>query len=214
MRKIIIMLTVLVFGGLAATGCGGGEQSKPHPPSQAEIYKQVAKKASRRAPYLPKNDVEFKNYNHAQEIYDDPSNILWCTFSFNNPSSPLVTVPVTGKLTSSSTSYFAPEGVLDDHPGSYSDASVIPKRSVDGLYHPNPPQYRYGFTPGGAYVDFFNLETYCSNKPTQFQRKSTKISLTVDANLGRADTAAQAALKAGKPALAQRIIENAIGDQK
>jgi hypothetical protein len=88
---------------------------------------------------------------------------------------------------------------------------AIPARSVDGLFHPNPPGYRYGFTPGGAYVDFFNLETYCSNKPTKFQRQNTKVSLAVDAGLGAADAAAQRALKNGDKREAQRIIEQAIG---
>jgi hypothetical protein len=114
---------------------------------------------------------------------------------------------VAGKLTSSSTTFFAPEHTAGD----YYDGSVLPSRSVDGLFHPNPPQYRYGFTPGGQYVDFFNTETYCSSKPTKFQRQQTKVSLSADPGLSKADTAAQAALKKGDKAQAQRILERAIG---
>jgi hypothetical protein len=207
MKRLLAMMSVLAVGGLAAAGCGG--ETTDHRTPEQRAKDTIVHKAHQRTPYVPSHDVEFHNYNRAQQVYDDPSNILWCTFSFNNPSSPLVTVPVTGKLTSSSTTFFSPEQIDDRFEGPV----VVPSRSVDGLYHPNPPGYRYGFTPGGAYVDFFNLETYCSNKPTEFQRKQTKMSLTVDHDLGAADAAAQAALKAGRPAEAQRIIEAAIGGQ-
>lgn len=184
-----------------------GEDTAKGPTPEQKANAQITKHAHSRAPYIPKNDVEFKNYNQAQAVYDDPTNVLWCTFSFNNPSSPLVTVPVAGKLTSSSTTFFSPEHLAGD----YADSSVLPSRSVDGLYHPNPPQYRYGFTPGGAYVDLYNLETYCSNKPTKFQRQHTKVSLEVDPGLGAADASAQRALKAGHKADADRILNDAIG---
>jgi hypothetical protein len=121
-----------------------------------------------------------------------------------------VTVPVSGKLTSSSTTFFSPTRTAGD----YYDGTALPSRSIDGLFHPDPPKYRYGFTPGGAYVDFFNTETYCTSKPTKFQRQSTQVSLEADPGLGRADTKAQAALKAGRPQDAQKILEDAIGGTK
>lgn len=209
MRRLGVAVALLV--ALVAAGCGGGGSNPPKPKPAAEVAAaKVAEHRKVQAAYVPKNDVELRNYNDAQKIYDDPASILWCTFSFNNPSSPLVTVPVAGKLTSSSTSYFRPEETA----GGYADGAVLTRQSVDGLYHKSPAPYRYGFTPGGAYVDFFNLETYCSNKPTEFQRQQTKISLRVDSNLGAADQAAQKALKSGNKAEAQRIIENAIGGSK
>jgi hypothetical protein len=155
---------------LPVAACGSSDGKSQ--PSQSQ---QVEHHAAKQKAYLPQNDVELKNYNAAQRLYDDPTSVLWCTFAFSNPSAPLVTVPVAG------------------------------------LFHPNPPQYRYGFTPGGQYVDFFNTETYCSSKPTKFQRQQTKVSLSVDPGLSKADTSAQAALKAGNKAEAQRILERAIG---
>jgi hypothetical protein len=197
MKKLLLFIPLL----LLFIGCGSDKQEKSQ-------YEKVTEKAKKAEAYIPKNNVELRNYNDAQKVYDDPTNIIWCTFSFTNPSSPLVTVPVSGKLTSSSTTFFNPVTVYGD---GYDWGVAIPARSVDGLFHPNPPGYRYGFTPGGAYVDFFNLETYCSNKPTKFQRQNTKVSLAVDAGLGAADAAAQRALKNGDKREAQRIIEQAIG---
>ena len=203
MKRVLIVVAMVASLVLAACG-----DSTPTPPNQQQ---QVEAKAKQFRAYLPRNYTELSNYNRAQKVYDDPSNILWCTFSFNNASSPLVTVPVTGKLTSSTTTFFNPEkAAWPDYESSY----TLPSRSVDGLFHPSPPAYRYGFTPGGAYVDLFNLETYCSNKPTKFQRQSTKLSVELDAGLGRADSAAQAALRRGDKAEAQRIIEQAIGVTK
>lgn len=196
MRRAILALCMVASLSLAACGADGATK----PPSQAE---QVQKRAAKSRAYLPTHGVELRNYNGAQRTYDDPANILWCTFSFTNQSSPLVTVPVSGKLTSSSVSFFRTQeedwGLL------------VEKRSVDGMFHGSPPPYRYGFTPGGAYVDFSNLATYCSNKPTKFQRQSTKVSLEVDPNLGSADIRAQKALRAGHKAEADRILNAAIG---
>jgi hypothetical protein len=102
-------------------------------------------------------------------------------------------------LTSSTTSYFSPEH--DDG---------LPRRSIDGLYHPNPPQYRYGFTPGGQYVDFFNLPTFCTTSVYKFQRKNLLIK--VDDELTKANQEATRALKDGNKRNAQRILEAAAGE--
>jgi hypothetical protein len=51
---------------------------------------------------------------------------------------------------------------------------------VDGLFHPNPPGYRYGFTPGGQYVDFFNMATFCTTALTEFQRQETRVAVDYD----------------------------------
>lgn len=164
------------------------------------------KKAKPYMPTLPSAD--FDNYNASQKYYDNKNSIQWCTFSFNNGNSPLVTVPVARKLTSSSVSFFPSSRVKYDNDGG---GDYTPeRRSVDGMYHGTPPPYRYGFTPGGDYVDLFNLETFCTSKPTSFQRKETKVSLAVDPTLNAADQTAQAALARGDKAGAQRALEAAI----
>lgn len=173
-------------------------------PQQTSQAKQVYKKASKARAYIPQNDVELSNYNRAQELYDQPASIIYCTAFPSNASAPIVTVPIAGKLTSSSTTFFAPEYRSSNSSGS---AVTLPNRSVDGLYHPNPPQYRYGFTPGGQYVDFANVETICTTALTKFQREQTKLSITVDQSAKSATAKAEAALKAGKNEEAQRILD-------
>jgi hypothetical protein len=143
--------------------------------------------------YIPHNNVEFNNYNARQKIADDPTTILWCTSAFPIPNSPMFTVPIVGKLTSSG-------------------------KRIANLSDPGPDgmtgtssDYRYGFTPAGVYVDFYNLQTFCTTEPTVFQRSSTKIVLAIDGNLSSAQAAAQAALKAGHPDQAQQILLQALG---
>lgn len=167
-----------------------------------DAYNQVAKKATHRAGYLPTNDVEWNNYNRAQKLYDDQSSIIWCTTTWGNASSPLVTIPIAGKLTSSSTSVFSPEHQVGD-----SDTlAMAPSMSVDGLYHPNPPQYRYGFTPGGQYVDFFGMPALCTTALMKFQRQSTKVTISIDPQARAAQAAAESALRSGNHAAAQAAL--------
>lgn len=191
--------TAIVTAVVLAVAVGACGETGKKAPSQA---KQVAQHAKKQRAYLPKNDVELNNYNKAQKLYDTPTNIIWCTTTWGNPSSPMVTIPVAGKLTSSSTTFFAPE-----YAGGYSGDTALPSRSVDGLYHPNPPQYRYGFTPGGQYVDFFNMPTLCTTALTKFQRQQTKLSIEVDPGARAATKKAEAALRAGDKAGAQKALD-------
>lgn len=194
-NRFFILLAILTVG-ILVVGCG--EKS-----AEDSAEQSVRDKAENRSPYLPKNDVEFNNYVNAQKLYDDPTTIIWCTAFPSSPAAPFVTVPVAGKLTSSSTTFFNPETLHD--------AGTLPSRSVDGLYHPNPPQYRFGFTPGGQYVDFFNLETLCTTQPLKFQREN--LAVTPDSALANADAKAQEALKNGDSNTAQKILEAAAGGQ-
>jgi hypothetical protein len=196
LKKYLIVLFALLVAA-AAIGCGSDSK-------QTQAYSQVDKAAKNRSPYIPHNNVEFNNYNNAQKLYDDPTTIIWCTAFPQSSTEPLITVPITGKLTSSSTTYFDPQQVLTHHGDAVTDS-----RSVDGMYHPNPPPYRFGFTPGGQYVDLFNLPTLCTTKPLSFQRQS--ISVKVDGSLNQATQQAQTALKQGDKAKAQQILQAAAG---
>src|SRR5699024_12035983 len=112
-----------------------------------------------------------ENYNKAQELYDDPAAIQWCTAFPSSNSAPIITLPIAGKLTTSSTSYFAPSKLA----GKYAESTAVPNRSVDGLFH-GESYYRYGFTPAGQYVDFSNsLELLCTTALTELDRKSTRL---------------------------------------
>ncbi|MCC3299654.1 hypothetical protein [Arthrobacter caoxuetaonis] len=185
---------VLAFAGAAviaatASGCTA---------SQTASY-EVNAKANSRSPYLPKNDVEFENYNEAQKLFDDPNSIIWCTSTLPNDSSPIFTVPIRGKLTSSSTSYFRG-----------TDSNGYEERSVDGMYHGSPPAYRFGFTPMGDYVSFEGMEVYCSSKMDSFQRQETYISVDPGSDaVSDAQKKAEEALKAGNPDEAMRLLSEA-----
>jgi hypothetical protein len=166
-------------------------------------YNSIADWAHGHSTYVPKNRVELNNYEKAQKLYDDPSTIIWCTVFPSNNSLNAITIPIAGKLTSSTTSWFPP-----DREDSDSNGKILkPNRSVDGLYHPNPPKYRYGFTPGGQYVDIFNAETVCTTVPYKFKRQ--QILVNVNPTLNDADNRATKALKSGNPKEAQRILQEA-----
>ncbi len=119
--------------------------------------------------YVPPVSMDYNNFNRAQQLYAQPDTIIWCTTTWGNPSAPLVTVPIAGKLTSSSVSYL-PQDYLD-YSGGGNSAVSRQAFSSDGMYHGSPAPYRYGFTPGGMYVDLFNMPTFCTTALTEFQRQ-------------------------------------------
>lgn len=201
MKRIILLFALIA--ALVAVGCNEGTAND-------QARKQANQNGENFKPYVPGTpNTEQNNYNKAQELYNDPSTIIWCTAFPASPAAPIVTVPVAGKLTSSTTSAFSPDAGIEI-PGS-DNGGVGAARSVDGLYHPNPPPYRYGFTPGGQYVDFFNLETLCTTQPLKFQREN--LAITPDSALSNADAQAQQALKNGDPKTAQAILQQAAGGQ-
>jgi len=157
-------------------------------------------------PPLP-DSPDFLNYNQAQRLYASKTSIIWCTTTWGNPSAPMVTIPIQSKLTSSSVSFY-PSSRAYRGGADHTDEYTPERRSVDGMYHGSPPPYRYGFTPGGQYVDFFNMPTLCTTALTKFQRQQTKLAITVDEAAKTADTQSQAALARGDHAEAQRILES------
>jgi hypothetical protein len=187
---------------ILATGCGfavAGDAS--------DILTGIDSKANSYKPFIQPfpGNAELHNYEGAQRLYAQPNTIIYCTTTWGNASAPLVTIPIAGKLTSSSVSYFPSSRTFkpgDDGGGQYTPE----RRSVDGLYHGSPPPYRYGFTPGGQYVDFFNMPTLCTTALTKFQRQATKVTIDVDQQSKTADQQAQAALARGDKAGAQRIL--------
>lgn len=181
-RKFLVGLASLV---LALSACSANDQSQ----------QQAQQVALNHNAYVTKNDIEFKNYNKRQQLADDPTTILWCTAAFPSTGSPLFTVPIVGKLTSSSKRPY-PEGTTDT-------------LGPDGMYG-SSVEYRYGFTPGGIYVDFTGISTFCTTEPAIWQKDSTKIVLGSDPALLDAQAKAQAALKAGNADDAEKILTDAI----
>lgn len=193
--------TLILSLAVCLSACGGSTAKKPNPRKhQNEL---IAKQDAQREPYTPHNNVEFNNFNNAQKLYDSPTTIIWCTAIPSNPNAPFITTPIAGKLTSSSVSYRSQQEQVDH--GNYSWL-VVDAKSSDGMYHGSPAPYRYGFTPGGVYVDYTDIPTFCTTALSKFQRQSSKLAVTVDQQANQATKSAEAALKRGDQAGAQRIL--------
>lgn len=158
---------------------------------QDRAHTRATERASARSPYIPQNDIEFKNYNKRQQIADDPTTIMWCTSAFPIPSSPLFTVPIVGKVTSSGKRAF------DTDPG------------PDGMWG-SSSEYDYGFTPTDNLAEWHKMSQFCTNQPTVWQREHTVVTIQIDPALMAAHTAAREALKNNKPKEAMEILSNAI----
>lgn len=187
------MIAIAVFTlALLFSSCAGDESAR-------EEAEQQARETRRHfVPYTPRNGVEGGNYNRSQELYDDPNTILFCTILPASPTIKAITVPIAGKLTSSSVSAFRSE-----------DGNGYEKESVDGLYHGSPPPYRYGFTPSDNYVEFWGGDQgFCSSVPTEIQQESLQID--VAGNLDHAARQAEKALAEGDRRAAQKILSEGV----
>lgn len=195
-RRVVTIVIALVLAAVAVfalSACGASGTSNTAVDANKKARQDSAKKNSEfKAPEI-KNNVEYQNYYSAQKLYDSPTTIIWCTTTWGNSNAPLVTVPVTGKLTSSSVSLFP--STQAQYGGDYSHKYNPELTSVDGMFHGSPPPYRYGFTPGGQYVDFFNMPTFCTTALTKMQRQATKVTVSLDSEALAAQKKAEAALK-------------------
>lgn len=169
---------------------------------------EAMQKMNERKVYIPKNDLEFNNYNRRSELADDPTAILWCTSAFPIPGSPLFTVPIVGKLTSGAKRPYQTMQAYADTTGKYYPELPGP----DGMLG-SSGEYRYGFTPGGMYADWYGMAVFCTTEPMVWQRESTTIVMQADPVLQEAQVRARAVLKRGTPAdaaEASRILEESI----
>lgn len=180
---------ILIVAALAAIvlGCG-------NPPSQPVSDQEKAQEiAASRANYIPRNDVEGSNYIKRLRRADRPDTILWCTFFPENPNYRAVTVPIVGKLTSGSKRPFPSKVVYDFDYNWGTDPLPAEMPDAQGMYG-SSGEYRFGFTPADAYVDFYNLATFCTDMPMIYQRIHTEIMLSVDSRLSNATLRARATL--------------------
>lgn len=176
------------------------------PDSQSQAQQQAQQNQAQRSFYIPKNDLEFKNYNARQELADDPTTILWCTFfPFTGGQEPF-TVPVIGKLTSSGKRPFQTQKL--EYGGDFSQSYYPEQVQPDGMYG-SSVEYRYGFSPDGTYVDFTDLPSFCTNKPTVWQANKTTIIVEGATDLQAINDAAQEALKNGDAAGAMELLNQA-----
>jgi hypothetical protein len=180
---LLAVIGVTLLAGCFETNNGGGNNAAQQAALDKAAHNQV---------YQQKNAVELNNYNARQKIADDPTTILWCTGAFPIPSSPLFTVPILGKLTSASKRPFSTSQVVFTDSTNLNYSPELP--GPDGMYGPSDT-YRYGFTPGGVYVEFSgSMETFCTTQATVWQRQNTTIVVATDDKLTKASQGCQALL--------------------
>lgn len=195
MKKLVKYLVALGVLALALTACGPANTS-------ASDQSLSASNKLQRQIFQAKNNIEFQNYNLRQKMSDDKATILWCTFFPATTGQEPFTVPVAGKLTSSSKRPY--QGSSYDGNG-YSYEVPGP----DHMYG-SSSEYRYGFDPTRTiYYDFTSLASFCTNTPNVWQKNKTSIVIQTDATLSSLDKAAQAALKAGDARKALLILSKA-----
>lgn len=176
---------VLVAG--IVTACSADSPAKNSQDDAVEIAKN-------RNNYKPENDVEGKNYNARQALADSPATLIWCTAFPTSPNAKAFTVAVVGKLTSGNKRpYPVSQTIIDGDTLGMTYNPELP--GPDGMYG-SSGEYRYGFDPAGNYVDFYNLETFCTNVPNVMQQQETIIALKPGSNAALVDGQIEAALKA------------------
>lgn len=181
MKKIAALaLAALVVAGLAAC-------TDSPPPAQ----QQAVDIAKTRANYIPKNDIEGKNYNARQVLADNPATLIWCTAFPANPNAKAFTVPIVGKLTSGNK---RPYATTYAYSGGNGTGYTPELPGNDGMYGTSG-EYRYGFDPNGNYEDFYNMETFCTNVPNLMQQQTTIIAIKPGSNASALDAQIEAALK-------------------
>lgn len=210
MKRIIVIITILI-GLLALAGCGAGGASQE--PS-AQDKAQQKNNALQRDIYQPQHDIEFRNYNLRLKVADDPSTILWCTFfppgiqgvGNGSTAGQAFTVPVAGKLTSSSKRPYADTRWTDRGSYTFTEAPVAGPDHMFGA----SSEYRYGFDPTlTTYYDFTGLASFCTTEPTVWQAKQTQIVVDTDRTLTAVTRAAEAAIKANDPQKALELLKTA-----
>lgn len=138
--------------------------------------------------YQSQNFIERQIFNHRLEISDDPSTILFCTtYPYDEPPRTYI---IAGKLVSGTK--------RPDSPNNGADNGAIGTERADaqGMYGSSVP-YRFGFTPGGVYIDFTDLATKCSTEAASTKQTSVGAVTVKNDALTESAHEAQAALKAG-----------------
>lgn len=197
-------LVVCGLLGLSAFGLLGNDDCSDES-QQQKTSEAIRKEAGKREVYKPIHGGDYSNFDRKLRYEDQPDTIIWCSIMPQASTSPIITVPIQQKLTSSSVSNL-PGSIKDD---SGDGTAVVPGVSNDGLYHGDPPPYRFGFTPGGQLVDFSGLPVFCSTKPLNFQKDSIEVT---NSGLSSASAKAEQALKDGNNAEAQKILDSAVGE--
>lgn len=192
---VLVMCVLLVSCGSTAL------------PAQQEVQQEVVQTQSERMFFVPRNDLEFTNYNKRVEMADDASTILWCTFFPPTMGQEPFTIPIVGKLTSSGKRPFPTEKV-QLYGGDFTQTYYPEEVQPDGMYG-SSVEYRFGFAPDGTYVDFTGLSSFCTTMPTVWQANRTTIITEQSDELTSLHTQAQQALGEGNVEEAMSLLEQA-----
>ena len=202
------MVAIVLIAGLSGA-CVSSNTTTP----QKQVQQQVKRQQSQRDIYIPKNDIEFRNYNWRVELADDPTTILWCTFFPPTVGQEPFTVPVIGKLTSSGKRPF-PKLRAATGGGSIADYYTPEEIQPDGMFGESS-LYRYGYGPQGknSYMDFTDLPSFCTLLPTVWQQNETRIVVQQSSGLGSLTARARKALAEGRLDDALELLGQAEGGQ-
>lgn len=161
---------------VAIAGCSESENDK-----EAKVRKE-------HPAFQAHNYIERQIFNHRLEISDDPSTVLFCTtYPFDRP--PKVNI-IAGKLVSG-TKRPDPAFFEAEH-----GSTGTERQDAQGMYGASVP-YRFGFTPGGQYVDFTDLPTECTTEAQSTKQTSVGAVVVKNEELTEAAHQAQAVLRAG-----------------
>jgi len=183
-RRGVAVAALFAAAAFALGGCTG---DKPKSGANGESI------AKNRAPVELKNDVEGKNYARRLTLADNPASLIWCTAYPSSPSAKAFTVPIVGKLTSSTKRPTPTEQTIID--GDTTGRTYNPELpGPDGMYGASIP-YQYGFDPAGNEHDFsLSLEMHCTSVPDIIQKETTQLAVKSTMDPGELDAQVQAAL--------------------
>lgn len=182
-RRIAAVVGLAVILTAGAAGCSPSKKDK-------DSGDTIAKN---RAPVVLTNDVEGKNYARRLTLADNPASLIWCTAYPSNPNAKAFTVPIVGKLTSSSKRPTATERARSGDTSGTEYSPEIP--GPDGMFGSSIP-YQYGFDPAGNEHDFSaSMELHCTSVPDIIQKETTQIAVKSSTDPGQLDADVQAALK-------------------
>lgn len=182
---IVVGMVLVVLASLAA--CTPNDQAAEKAREANQNY----------VPYPVRNFIDQRNYSWRLQISDDPSMILWCTMFPPTPGTKPITVPIIGKLTSSSKRPFSGD------PTAYVD---------DQAMYGTSGEYRYGFGPTGMqeYYDITGMSTFCTTQPMLWQTQLTVVVQSKDNALLTASQQAHDLIAAGKLQEAQAVLDAAV----
>lgn len=176
-----------IFLAIWIVSCGAAV-----PTTRQDSIDQAQQRAANTTVYQQQNNVELDNYNFRQEVSDDPTTILWCTFFPPMQNVKPITVAIVGKLTSSGKRPFPASVSKTATTDAY---SYYPELAGPDAMYGSSSEYRFGKTTAGTYIDFTSMPSVCSTTPSVYATQNTTIVAAVDPALQAASAQAKLLLQ-------------------